>query len=136
MGVLFTRENCRVVMLTTYLHVSPMLRKRGAIPSFPYTSSWRRVYLSTGCVIMTWYLVKNKDILTFTFIVERFGRFERSGDFFINFLSYGIHSGASHASLKGRLKWGLILLLRVGTLRRCDDGLFFERVHEIFKRPS
>jgi hypothetical protein len=54
--------------LTTYIHLVPRLRMRGAILPFPHTSSWRGVYLSIGYVFMAWYTSN----LLFTFYVTHF----------------------------------------------------------------
>jgi len=53
------------VRLTTYLHLVPRLRMRGAIP--PFTTSVRGVLLRMGYVYMVWYLVKHRVSLPFTF---------------------------------------------------------------------
>jgi len=39
----------------------------GAIPQLPHTSSGCGAYLSTGYVFLAWYLVKHRDMFTFSF---------------------------------------------------------------------
>jgi hypothetical protein len=75
----------RSVKLTTYLHLVPRLRMRGAILPLPHTSSWIGTYLSTGttlrfsylyscifCPLKTnlfWKALRNGKCLVFTYII-------------------------------------------------------------------